>query len=219
MRYRPRPAIYHRLRHVLIAGLIGVLLILSCGRDPAHWGKVVRVRDGDTVELEDGRVIRYAGIDTPEVGEPGADSATVMNTAMVLNKPVRLEFGEDRIDRYNRVVAFVFVDDRMVNMELLKAGWAWCYFFRGNLQFGNQMVLAVQQAMTNKRGLWGTPRVNDEPVYIGSTRGFRFHRPGCPSVDQIKVGDVREFPVVDSALSSGYSPCKGCRPYTPHLSL
>ena len=218
MRTRRNSEGYVRLRWILHVCLLGVLLSVACSRDPAYWGKVVAVRDGDTVELEDGRVIRYAGIDTPEVGEPGADSATIMNTALVLDKNVRLEFGGDKIDRYNRVVAFVFVDDRMVNLELLKAGWAWCYFFRGNLQYGNQMVRAIEQAMSNERGLWGTPRVNDEPYYVGSTRGFRFHRPGCQSVQQIKVEDIREFPVVDSALFKGYSPCKGCKPYTPHLA-
>jgi len=190
-------------------------LAVSCGRNAEHEGVVVAVRDGDTVELKDGRVIRYAGIDTPERGEPGADSATNMNSAMVLNRTVRLEFGEDRTDRYNRIVAFVFVGDRMVNMELLKAGWSWCYFFPGNLKYGNQMVRATQQAMSAQRGLWATPRSDDELEYIGSTRGFRFHRPECASVQRIKRHDVRRFPAVDSALFSGYSPCKGCRPYAP----
>ncbi|MBD3298313.1 MAG: hypothetical protein GF341_06635, partial [candidate division Zixibacteria bacterium] len=120
--------------------------------------------------------------------------------------------GDDRVDRYGRTLAFVFVENRMVNMEILKAGLAWCYFFDGNLKYGPDMVHVQRTAMRTERGMWARMPPGDERQYIGSWRGFRFHRPSCPSVSRIKLDDVRLFPARDSAFYQGYSPCKGCEP-------
>lgn len=196
--------------------IIMMVLWTSCGRqdplDNLPTATVAAVRDGDTIELTDGRIVRYCGIDTPERGHPWYDSATAFNRNLVLGKTVRLEQGDDRIDRYGRMLAFVFVDGRMVNMEILKAGLAWCYFFDGNLRYGPDMVHATRGAMGDKRGLWQQMPAGDEPYYVGSHRGFRFHRPACRSVGQIKLDDIRQFPARDSAFYAGYSPCKNCQP-------
>ena len=192
------------------------VLLASCGKkDPTQHletAKVIHVRDGDTIELDDGRIVRYIGIDTPEVGQPGADSATAFNKALVLGQKVRLEFGNDRVDRYGRALAFVFIDRRMVNMELLKAGWAWCYFFRGNMKYADQRVRAVRSAMGNRQGLWAASSPETNSAYIGSYSGFRFHRPDCPSVTDIKHQNQKTFADRDSAFFDGYAPCGRCRP-------
>ncbi|GAB4316469.1 MAG: hypothetical protein Kow0074_04400 [Candidatus Zixiibacteriota bacterium] len=196
--------------------LTTMVMLTSCGRrDPLEHlptATVAAVRDGDTIELSDGRIVRYCGIDTPERGQPWYDSATALNASFVLGKTVRLEQGNDRIDRYGRMLAFVFVEDRMVNLELLKAGMAWCYFFDGNLKYGPEMVRATRRAMQDKRGMWRRMPAGDEAYYVGSHRGFRFHRPTCRSVGQIKLDDLRRFPARDSAFYAGYSPCKNCQP-------
>lgn len=184
------------------------------GRIPDHLRQVAvtHIRDGDTIEYGIKTPVRLLGIDTPEVGQPGADSATAFTAAMVMDKSVRLELGRDSLDRYDRYLAWVFIDGRMVNMELLKAGWAWCYFFPPNLKYANQMIRAVQSAMENKRGLWVTPRTETADYYIGSQSSFRFHRPDCPSIAQIKQRNQRVFPVKDSAFYYGLAPCGRCRP-------
>lgn len=184
------------------------------GHIPAHLREVTvtHIRDGDTIEYDGKKPVRLLGIDTPEVGEPGADSATAFTTAMVMGQDVRLEFGRDSLDRYDRELAWVFAGDRMVNMELLKAGWAWCYFFRGNLRYSSQMIRAVQVAMREKRGLWAMPREETAEYYIGSQTGFRFHRPDCRSVAQIKERNRRVIPAKDSAFYYGLAPCGRCQP-------
>ena len=196
--------------------LLAFSLLVSCSKkdtsEHLESAKVIHVRDGDTVELSDGRVVRYIGIDTPETGDPGADSATALNSALVLGKKVELEFGRERADRYGRTLAFIFIDGRMVNMELLKAGWAWCYFFNGNMKYSSQMVRAVRLAMDARRGLWSAPHPETDDHYIGSYAGFRFHRPDCPSVADIKWQNQRIFTAKDSAFFDGFAPCGNCRP-------
>ena len=114
--------------------------------------RIVHIRDGDTVEYPGKKAVRYLGIDTPETGQPGADSAAAFNAALVLDREVGMEVGRDSLDRYDRELAWVFVDGRMVNLEMLKAGWAWCYFFDGNMKYSDQMIRAVRLAMNNRCG-------------------------------------------------------------------
>lgn len=190
--------------------------LVSCGRrDPLRnleSAKVVHIRDGDTIELDDGRAVRYIGIDTPEKGEPGADSATVFNSTLVLGKTVRLEYGPTRTDRYGRTLAFVHVDGQMVSYEILKAGWAWCYIFEDNLRHTSELIRSLQNAMDNHRGLWKTPHLDSLDHYVAAFSGHRFHRPDCPSVSNISRNSERAYSTRDAAIYDGFSPCKRCRP-------
>jgi micrococcal nuclease len=194
----------------------GVFLLRSCPPEdvPAHLKnvRIVHIRDGDTAEYPGEKAVRFLGIDAPETGQPGADSATAFNAALVLDEEVGLEFGRDSLDRYGRELAWVFIDGRMANIELLKAGWAWCYFFDGNMKYSDQMIRAVRLAMDNRRGLWAMQRTETADHYIGSLSSFRFHRPDCPSAAQIKERNHRAFPVKDSAFYGGFAPCGRCRP-------
>ncbi len=53
---------------------------------------VTKVIDGDTVEINGGYVIRFADIDTPEVGEAGYKQAKDFVTNLVLGKTVYLRY-------------------------------------------------------------------------------------------------------------------------------
>ena len=200
---------------LIVLGCLIVLFLLYGKRDPLRdleSARVVRILDGDTVELADGRIVRLIGIDTPEKGQPGADSATMCNTALVLGRTVRLEYGHERSDRYGRTLAYLYVDDRMVNREILNAGWAYCYFFEKNLKHGRELVQALDAAMDGHRGLWKEPHPETEDHYIGSNAGFRFHRPDCPNVADIRKDAIVVYPARDSAIYHGFSPCRNCAP-------
>ena len=93
----------------------------QCGPSEAV---VVRVLDGDTVELEGGEKVRYIGADTPEKGQDGFAEATDFNISMVKGKEVHLEYDEQCRDKYKRLLAYVCVDDTMVNEELIRQGHA-----------------------------------------------------------------------------------------------
>jgi micrococcal nuclease len=200
---------------LIVLSCLIVLFLLYGKRDPLgnlESVRVVRILDGDTVELADGRVVRLIGIDTPEKGQPGADSATICNTTLVLGRTVRLEYGHERSDRYGRTLAYLYIDGRMVNREILNAGWAYCYFFQKNLKHGRELVQALDAAMDGHRGLWREPRPETADHYIGSNAGFRFHRPNCPSVADIRKDAIVVYTARDSAFYHGFSPCRNCAP-------
>ncbi|HWO56874.1 MAG TPA: thermonuclease family protein [bacterium] len=199
----------------LLILLLGVALS-ACGKKsqpPAEEGvTVVGVIDGDTVELEDGRTIRLVGIDTPERGDTDYDSASALTRRLVLRKRVRLEYDRDQTDRYGRTLAFLWTGDQLVNREIVRAGWAWCYFFEGNLRHSRELLLAQHEAMEAHRGHWKNPQTETAEYYRASFLFYRFHRPECKSMDNVDPDLEVVYYSKDSAFYDGYAPCSRCTP-------
>ncbi|MDP3703086.1 MAG: thermonuclease family protein [Candidatus Omnitrophota bacterium] len=115
----------------VFVGLLGLLTHAGSSRVATTETVVRHVIDGDTIELTDGRLVRYLGIDTPEVRrrarpgdrewrawvgdhwivdpEPLAHTATEANRELVEGKAVRLEYDIQTHDRYGRTLAYVYV--------------------------------------------------------------------------------------------------------------
>lgn len=132
---------------------------------PVDEYTVAWVVDGDTVELKNGKKVRYIGIDTPEVRkriggewqympEPYAIEAKKFNDEMIRGKNVRLEFDAEKEDKYGRWLAYVYSGDKMVNAELLKQGYASLLTFPPNVKHIDLLVKAQKEAQENRRGIW-----------------------------------------------------------------
>lgn len=79
---------------------------------------VTEIFDGDTVRARDGEVIRYLGIDTPEMNygkgrpQPGAVEATARNRQLVYQKKIVLLIHPmERKDAYGRTLAYLLLDE------------------------------------------------------------------------------------------------------------
>jgi len=88
-------------------------------------GTVTHVVDGDTVDVEGVGRIRVIGIDTPERGDCGFESATQAMSVLVLGRPVTLVPGAaDDADRYGRLLRYVDVGSEDAGLSLIEDGWA-----------------------------------------------------------------------------------------------
>jgi len=127
---------------------------------------VIGVIDGDTVIIDDAKHsrVRYLNIDTPEIplqnspGDPLALEAWDFNSDLVNGKKVRLEFDEQKYDPYGRILAHVYVDDLLVNEELLKQGLATVLIIEPNDMYSEIMHDAVNQAKKERKGIWANLR-------------------------------------------------------------
>ena len=153
-----------RTLKLFIAGtlLLGIAVGLAIGYGvcPAthslyEQALITRVIDGDTVELADGRRVRYLGIDTPESGEYYAENATARNRELVEGKTVELQVGRRNEDEYGRLLRYVYVDGIFVNAELVAQGYAKAYIFDPDERYSQMLVKLEQYAKMKKRGLWG----------------------------------------------------------------
>jgi hypothetical protein len=72
---------------------------------------------------------------------------------------VALEFDVERIDPYNRFLAYIYLrDGTMFNAALVRAGYAQVATFPPNVKHTERFLAAQQQARAARCGLWGLPK-------------------------------------------------------------
>lgn len=113
---------------------------------------VDRIIDGDTI-IGNNESIRLLGINSPERGEKYYSEAKEFLEKEILNKPVRLKFGKERYDRYKRILAYVFLNDRDINLELVEKGFANYYFPSGKDQYYSVFQDAWNECVNNEINL------------------------------------------------------------------
>lgn len=128
---------------------------------------VTRVIDGDTIEIEGGRKVRYIGIDTPETVNPqkpvecfGSESSR-KNKELVEGKSIRLEKDVSETDKYGRLLRYVYLlsqnsgsDQIFVNDYLVRQGFAHASTYPPDVKYQDQFAGAQREAMSKNMGLW-----------------------------------------------------------------
>jgi len=125
---------------------------------------VVRVIDGDTIEVEiDGREyrLRYIGIDAPETVKDNTPvewmgpEASAANGALVKGEVVYLEKDVSDTDRYGRLLRYVFLaDGTFVNGELVRQGYAQAITYPPDVKYQKLLRALEREARDAGRGLW-----------------------------------------------------------------
>jgi micrococcal nuclease len=129
----------------------------------AEW-TVVDVLDGDTIRVARGRdradTVRLLGIDTPETQHPtkavecfGPEAAAYTH-ARLHGRSVQLESDIEGRDRYGRLLAYVIVDGKRFNDELLRLGYATLLVIEPNRAHARAMLQEELDAKRAGRGLW-----------------------------------------------------------------
>jgi micrococcal nuclease len=199
--------------------LLVILSLFFLAPSPAGPHRVAHVYDGDTIRLDNGEIVRYLGIDAPEIDHEGgiseflAHEARRVNADLVMGKRVRLQFDKERTDRHGRTLAYVFLDTGdMVNALLVRKGLAHVLSRRPNLEYRERLLEGQRAAMRERLGIWSRAVEKEEASYLGNSGSFTFHRPGCPFGLQTSRSNRVSFKTRFDALWQGYSPCRRCRP-------
>jgi len=182
-----------------LAFIILTALLVSCGPgEPTRTGtgqtaRVAFVVDGDTIELTDGRRVRYIGVNTPETGRPYAIEAKAFNESLVAGTEVWLETDVQESDQYGRLLAYVWAGDTFVNLELVRQGYANAYTVPPNVRYAEAFVRAEQAAREAGRGMWAPAGV---PVRITA---LHYDGPGCdriaPNGEWVELTNEGDAPV------------------------
>lgn len=137
---------------------------------------VVRVVDGDTVVVSlEGRVegpgagaasiggehhVRLIGIDTPESVKPGTPvecfgrEASSAAKALLEGQSVRLVKDVEEVDRYDRLLRYIYLGEEMANARLVTNGYASAYTYPPNVRHSELFVQLEREARESDRGLW-----------------------------------------------------------------
>ncbi len=152
--------------------LLGVFFFGFAGSASAQIleGRILDVLDGDTVVVQtSGRreTVRYLLIDTPETHHPHrpleefGNDAHEKNKSLVLGRRIFLELDGQHRDRYNRLLAHVWVDlgsgdaQRILASEwLARQGLCLPMIIPPNTRYVDKILEATREAATQKRGIW-----------------------------------------------------------------
>ncbi len=140
--------------------LLVLLLILFSSQISDYFSQgsfgsvqVTGVIDGDTLEIDTGQRVRLLGIDAPEIGQPFHEEASLALASLVRGKNLRLESDAENKDKYGRLLRYVFVDDVLVNAELVRKGYARAYLQTG-LKYSDIVKGAEEEAKSSFLGIW-----------------------------------------------------------------
>lgn len=117
-------------------------------------GKVVAVKDGDTVVVllsnKKQEILRLADVDCPESGQAFGKNAKQFTSSQVFGK--KITFYRMSKDRYGRTIAKIFYDnDRYLSSEIIKAGLGWWYYKHSR---STELQKYQTEAKKKNLGLW-----------------------------------------------------------------
>jgi micrococcal nuclease len=158
-------------RSIAVTVLATMVACTSAGQaaapDRSDVVPVLKVTDGDTFHVlyrgQDERV-RLIGIDTPEVPWYGGDEecfgveAGLYARERLDGKWVRLEFDVARRDRYDRLLAYVYLGGELFNLTLVRRGYATSQSVPPNVGFAAEFEAGEVEARIAKVGLWSNCR-------------------------------------------------------------
>jgi micrococcal nuclease len=164
-----------RLSPLALAAILPAVLAIGCASafdDEGATGngetrttvRVVEVVDGDTIRVDlngEETPVRLIGIDTPEKDGPYTDEecfgvrATQFTARALGGRDVELEFDVERTDRYDRTLAYVWIDDSLFNERILREGYAVLATCPPNVRYVDRFTTAQQRARDGQAGLWG----------------------------------------------------------------
>ena len=217
--------------------LIIILIFIGSLSAEIIQGKVIAVKDGDTIEIlfkgKPERIRLYA-VDCPEKNQDFGSKARQFTSELVFNKTVKADVINK--DMYGRSVAEVFLPDgRSLNRELIKNGFAWHY---KEYSKDESLTQLENEAREQNKGLWtdknaqapwefrkeqkngkmNKPSVNKPGLtlksgsYVASKKSKKFHRSSCKWVKKIPKQNRIYFNKNIDAKNEGYEPCADCKP-------
>ena len=155
--------------------LLSPILFTSIAMPSSHaairtvTGTVTKVSDGDTIHLttQEQTVlkVRLYGIDAPETdkvssrtgqvnipGQPYGDESYKALHDKIMGKQVKLDILD--IDKYRRMVGMIWLNDRNINLEMVREGYAEAFIEYLEEPYKSEFLKAQQEAKSAKKGIW-----------------------------------------------------------------
>lgn len=151
---------------VVIAVLITVMHTRNKDDNDSNVFEVAEIIDGDTIEIKADSgtsSVRLIGINAPEVshgeskGECFGDESTSHLKYLIGDSDVVLEFDDTqgKYDKYNRLLAYVFINGNNINRQMIRDGYAYEYTYEKPYKYRNDFIEASDAAAKEKNGIWG----------------------------------------------------------------
>lgn len=204
---------------ILFPSLALNFILLGKGKGSDQTIKVVGVIDGDTLVLEGKTRLRLRSVDAPELEFCGGQEAKELLEKLVKEKRVVIQ--EQIIDQIGRPIALVYVNDTLVNEEVLKSGWT--KYHSDATSAKERLQTAYEKAKSEKLGIFSercrqmenteNSKCNIKGNIDRDTNEKRYYFPGCAQYKTAIVEkDIGEqwFCSEKEAQAAGYTKSKTC---------
>ena len=137
----------------MIKTLLALIILSSYLFSLELIGKVVKVSDGDTVTIltsnKTQHKIRLNDIDAPEKKQAFGNKSKDNLAKYIAGRTVTVEY--QKKDKYKRILGTIYYNNRDINLQQVKDGYAWVYKQYSNKQ---NYIKAEREARSSKKGLW-----------------------------------------------------------------
>ncbi len=180
--------------------------------------KVLEVIDGDTFTTADKQRVRLRQVDAPELNLCGGQEAKEFLENLIQNREVVLK--EEVVGQQNRPLALVYLNDKFINFEVLKNGWA--RYHSDSTTQTEMLKQAGSKAKKDNLGIFSPKcysKTPDNPDCLikanidKATDKKTYYYPGCPQYNfTIVEKDIGEnwFCTEEEARTNGFIKAKNC---------
>ena len=160
--------------------------------------------DGDTFKVilnEEEYTVRMLAVDTPETVHPtkgveyyGKEASNYTCDKLTNAKKIELEYdaNSDKKDKYDRLLAWVFVDDELLQELLVENGYAKVAYLYDDYKYTNLLEEKQELASAKNIGIWDTEAANN---YDGEVMDTTIEKK-----DGEETNDYTKFDIVTVAI-------------------
>ena len=159
------------IKKSLIFFLIFPLIVFANTKEKVKFAKCV---DGDTAKFERNNkvfTLRFLAVNTPETKSPkkgvefyGKEASKYTCDRLEKAKTIEIEYDKnsDRSDRYGRKLGWVFLDDKLLQKDLVENGYAKVEYVYGKYKYLDELKKLETIAKKEKIGLWQKETTSDK---------------------------------------------------------
>ena len=163
--------IFSIIKKSLIFFLIFPLIVFANTKEKVKFSKCV---DGDTAKFERNNkvfTLRFLAVNTPETKSPkkgvefyGKESSKYTCDRLEKAKTIEIEYDKnsDKSDRYGRKLGWVFLDDKLLQKDLVENGYAKVEYVYGKYKYLDELKKLETIAKKEKIGLWQKETTSDK---------------------------------------------------------
>lgn len=163
--------IFSIIKKSLIFFLIFPLIVFANTKEKVKFSKCV---DGDTAKFEKNNkvfTLRFLAVNTPETKSPkkgvefyGKEASKYTCDRLEKAKTIEIEYDKnsDRSDRYGRKLGWVFLDDKLLQKDLVENGYAKVEYVYGKYKYLDELKKLETIAKKEKIGLWQKETTSDK---------------------------------------------------------
>lgn len=196
------------------------ILLISNTFAKEYSGTVLSNHDGDTLLVKIGNKkekVRLLGVDTAEIAQGyWGSEAQKFTQNLTKGKEIKLETDVQERDKYNRLLAYVYVDGVFLNELLVKEGYAQLLTYAPNVKYVDVLKKSQVEAKSSSKGIWGKDGLKETPYEFRHKDSKKTQKTSKTQVEKtidIKITKSSKKDIVHVNKNSGVYHFSNCEHY------